>query len=160
MENSSLLKLMVQESGRRHSALPVVVNNFAEDKRPIGMKLSLTLMKSSSTTSPKSMCSSQVLWIKQLMMNLGVSESSNFSMKLNKNALSSTPNVIIKVHHSSSVVNHLTSEETVFLQLSDPLRFHPKEESPSLTRPTLEERKLFTLRASLALTTLSSHSSK
>lgn len=94
------------------------------------------------------------------MMNHGVSENLKSSMKLKLNALSSIQNVSIREHHSNSVVNHLISEETLFLLPLDPLKFLLKEELLFSTKLTSVERKLFTLKTNLALMHLNSPSSK
>lgn len=63
-----------------------------------------------------------------LEKNLGVSENSNYSMRLLLNVLFSTPNVIIRELLMNSVENQITSEMTVFHQPSDLSRSHLKEE--------------------------------
>lgn len=130
MVNSCSLKSMARESGRDSSVSPVVVNNSAGDKKQTGMKSSSMLMKSSSMMLLKQMWSSQAHWTRVLMTNPGVSENSDSTMKPSRNAPSSTLNATIREPLSNFALSHLISEETMFLQQSDPLESHHRAELP------------------------------
>jgi len=140
--------------------LPVVVISFAEDKKPTGMKLSLTLMKSFSMTNHKSMLFFQALWIKLLMTNHGVSENSRFSTKPLKSAPFSILNAIIKELPSNFAVNQRTSDKTIFPQPLDQSKFLLKAESLSIKRMTLTARLSPIPKVNHALRHLSFHYSK
>jgi hypothetical protein len=51
-------------------------------------------------------------------------------------------NVITRVHHLNSALNHQTSKRIAFHHKSDPLEFHHKEELPSMKTLIMEARKL------------------
>lgn len=70
-------------------------------------------------------------------MNHGVSENSDYSMKLKKNVPFSTLNAIIKELPTNFVENLAISEETVYLQLLDLLRYLLKEESLFIKKMSL-----------------------
>jgi hypothetical protein len=63
-------------------------------------------------------------------------------MNQRNHVLSSTVNVITRVHHLNSALNHQTSKRIAFHHKSDPLEFHHKEELPSMKTLIMEARKL------------------
>lgn len=144
--NGFSLKLMEPKFGKDNLPSKQVVSTYVVAKMLIGMNKSSKLTKSSITIQRKLEFLSQPLLTKMLTTNHGDSENSNFSMKLNKNALSSIPNVTLKVLNSDSVVDHQTSEKTVFHPPLDLSRSLLKEELPFMRRMISKVKRLFTLK--------------
>jgi hypothetical protein len=139
--NGSLLRPTVLRFGRNKSDSDQEVSLCADKDTLTGMNLFSMLMKSSLTKLNKSPSTSLPLSTKQLMMNHGDSENSEFSMRPKKNAPCSTLNADTRVPHSSSVVNLLISERTAFLLPSDLSRFLLKAELLSSRRLNLEAER-------------------
>jgi hypothetical protein len=77
---------------------------------------------------------------KMLMMNLGVSEISDFSINQRKYVPYSSKNVVSKVNHTNFVMPQLISESKIFLKQSDPSNYHLKEELHYSKKQDMVER--------------------
>lgn len=100
------------------------------------------------------------LLIKMLLMNHGVSENTNSSMKLNKNVQFSILNVTIRVSPMISVEDQETLKKTVYHPLLDLLRSPLKEKLLFMRIMTSKERRLSTVKASPVLKNMISNSFK
>lgn len=111
-----------------------------------GGTVSLRWTRSSITMPLKLWFSWPQLSTRTPSTNHGVSETSNYSMKLRKLVQYSTVSVTLKEPHSNSVQNPPTSPMTISPPRSDQSRFPLKAEWPFMRTPTTTERRLFTLR--------------
>lgn len=94
----------------------------------IGMNWLLTLTKLFITIVKISLFLFPVPSINMQTMNLGVSESSKYSMNLKNPVLFSTLNVTTRELPMNFVENHLTSEKITFPPSLDQSNYHHKED--------------------------------
>jgi len=92
-----------------------------------------------------------------LLMNHGVSETSDYGMNQKKLVPSSTVNVISREHHLNSALNHQTSKMTAFHHKSDQSKYHLKEELPYMKALITMERRLLILKINHAFKVSISH---
>lgn len=114
----------------------------------------LVLMKYSIIKLQRLKLFSHLLWIKMLLMNHGVSETSNYGMNQRKHVQFSTVNVTTRELHLNSALNHQTSKMTTFHHKLDLSRFHHKEELPYMRAPIIMERRLLIPQIKLVSKTL------
>lgn len=158
--NSFSLPLMELESGKNKSVSQVEVFNYVEKLPLTGLKFSWKLMKFSITIQRRPQLLFLPLLIKMLLMNHGVSENTNSSMKLNKNVQFSILNVTIRVSPMISVEDQETLKKTVYHPLLDLLRSPLKEKLLFMRIMTSKERRLSTVKASPVLKNMISNSFK